>query len=316
MAELEQVLDRTRKEHTTERVFLIDQQDLFLVKLLDEQELELKQRDGDLDTLRRRLAELERRGPGSLPPPLVPLASAPPAPVPLVVLDQPPESLSSEQERAERAELERTAQKLAEDRERARETVARLQAQRDEAQNAVARIARERDDALYEIHRLRSELGGPRIPLSTRPPSAETRAPSSSSSGSSPIASTRGDAQDVQPISSILSPPRGNPHSSPIPSRLSPPPARLSPRASPPPPPASLPPEELRRALTGPSSVQPSPPTSPSSVQPSPDSRSALKQKPDANTRPLVGYSLGTGSVEPEHLSQPPPMPPKGSAQR
>ena len=27
-----------------------------------------------------------------------------------------------------------------------------------------------------------------------------------------------------------------------------------------------------------------------------------MKQKPDASTRPLVGYSLGTGSVEPESL--------------
>src|SRR6478752_486377 len=88
ISELEQVLDRTRKEHAHERGYLIDQQDLFLVKLLDEQE------------------------------------------------------------------LERTAQKLAEDRERARETVARLQAQRDEAQIAVARIERERDEALHEIHRL------------------------------------------------------------------------------------------------------------------------------------------------------------------
>src|SRR4051794_16910447 len=61
IAELERVLDRTRKEHKDERTFFIDQQDLFLVKLLDEQELELKQRDGDLETLRGRLAEFERR---------------------------------------------------------------------------------------------------------------------------------------------------------------------------------------------------------------------------------------------------------------
>ncbi|HEY0469949.1 MAG TPA: hypothetical protein VGC79_37440, partial [Polyangiaceae bacterium] len=183
-----------------------------------------------------------------------------------------------------------------------------------------------RDEALYEIHRLRSELGGPRIPLSTLPPSTETRrdsspgraqplaqlqmdarfgqplSPASSPSASSPLASSAGEAQ---PISSILSPPRGNPFTSPIPSRLSPPPSRLSPapfsRNSPPP-------EELRRALTG-----------AASMQPSPDSRSPLKKKPDASTRPLVGYSLGTGSVEPEslegatHLS---PSPPPSSTKR
>jgi hypothetical protein len=51
-----------------------------------------------------------------------------------------------------------------------------------------------------------------------------------------------------------------------------------------------------------------------SASQPPVESRSSpLKQKPDASTRPLVGYSLGTGSVEPEsfqsatHLSPHPP---------
>ncbi len=335
IAQLELVLDRTRKEHAQERLYLIDQQDLFLVKLLDEQELELKQRDGDLDTLRGRLAELERRGPLSLPPPVVQLPAVSPSTLRLSELEE-PTSAVSEQERAERAELERTTQKLAEDRERARETVARLQAQRDEAQTAVARIGKERDDALHEIHRLKSELGGPRIPMSTRPPPSETRRdstsgrvqtgllgldqlenalvaqalapgnrPTSPAPANSPIASSASDSPQRQPISSILSPPRSNPHASPIPSRLSPPPARLSPT------PAarnSLPPEELRQALTG-----------PSSAQPSADSRPALKQKPEASTRPLIGYSLGTGSVETERLegaAQLSPNPPKGSAKR
>ncbi|MEI9948908.1 MAG: hypothetical protein WDO74_07980 [Pseudomonadota bacterium] len=258
VAELELVLDRTRKEHARERGFLIDQQDLFLVKLIDEQELELKRRDDDLDTLRGRLAELERSDSVTLPPPAVQPSSEPYAAVRLVELDQPAESASSELDRAELAELERTAQKLAEDRERARETVARLQAQRDEAQNAVARIGKERDDAFHEIHRLKSELGGPRIPMSTLPPSNETRRdssaaraqaarlsldqlaleghlgqavspaslptspPASFASASSPIMSSASDSPRGQPISSVLRPPRSNPYASPIPSRLSP----------------------------------------------------------------------------------------------
>ena len=322
IAELELVLDRTRKEHAQERGYLIDQQDLFLVKLLDEQELELKQRDSQLEALRARLSELERRDQVALAPTLV-QRSEPAPPLQLVEADQPPASLGSAMDRAEHAELERTAQKLAEDRERARETVARLQAQRDEAQNAVARIGKERDEALHEIHRLKSELGGPRIPLSTRPPSGESRrdsspgrsqpgafalgqlelearlgqpvVPGSSAAASSPLPSSASESQQSQPISSILSPPRGIPFSAPIPSRLSPSPSRLSPspsRLSPSPSSRnSPPPEELRMALTH----------SPS-VQPAPESRSALKQKPDASTRPLVGYSLGTGSVEPESL--------------
>jgi hypothetical protein len=230
-------------------------------------------------------------------------------------------SSSSELERAERAELERTAQKLAEDRERARETVSRLQAQRDEAQSSVARISKERDEALQLIHRLKAELGGPRIPMSTRPPPAETQrdsantwalgvaltrgeleteaqlipptAPMSSphASPSSPFAASAPPAASSSPrlpaISSVLSPPRSNPNAATLSTRLSPPPARLSPlpaRHSPPP-------EELRRALTSSPAMQSS-----ASGQP------PLKQKPDASTRPLVGYSLDNDAIEAEHL--------------
>jgi hypothetical protein len=313
IAELERVLDRTRKEHAVERVFLIDQQDLFLVKLLDEQELELKQRDLELAALRARLAELE---PDELGAP--PALAAPPSTTETLTLieHESAHDAASEEDRAERAELERTALKLAEDRERARETVARLQLQRDEAQSAVVRIGQERDQALHEIHRLKSELGGPRIPLSTLPPSAEMRRDSNRvaaqpglpslaqlevearlgqpiaqvhpvgfGSLSSHLVDTGSDARSPQPISSILSPPPSSSDPSPIPSRLSPPPLRMSPS------PASLPPEELRRALTG-----------PSSVRPSTDSRPPLSQKPAASTRTVGGYSLGTGDLEPERL--------------
>jgi len=335
ISQLESVLDRSRKEHAQERSFLIEQQDLFLVKLLDEQELVLKQRDGELETLRARLAELERRDQVALAPTMVP-ASEPPAQVQLALVEPSAESAITGLYRAEHEELQRTAQKLAEDRERARETVARLQAQRDEAQSAVARVSKERDDALFEIHRLKSELGGPRIPLSTRPPSFDSRrdssagraqaallsleeemqlgqptVPRSSPSGSSaslssPVASSASDARRGQPISSILRPPPSKPNASPFPSRLSPPPARLSPLPAEP---ISQPPEELRRALTRSSSPQ-------HTVE---SLSSPLKQKPDASTRPLVGYSLGTDSVEPELLegaSHRSPNPPPGSLKR
>ncbi|MET0793953.1 MAG: hypothetical protein ABW061_20705 [Polyangiaceae bacterium] len=326
--QLELVLDRTRKEHLSERTYLIDQQDLFLVKLLDEQEVELKRRDTDLEVLRGRLLELERRQIVTLPPPFVSLPSLTPQPVQRV---EPSESVappSSELERAERAELERTAQKLAEDRERARETVSRLQAQRDEAQSAVARISKERDEALHQIHRLKAELGGPRIPLSTRPPPADPRRDSaqaralgaaltldqletearlsrptaapasargaSASSGEEPVSSL--------PVISVLSPPPSSPRATPLSTRLSPPPTRLSP----PPSPHSPPPEELRRALTAPPSM-----LSSASSQP------PLKQKPDASTRPLVGYSVANEGIEAEHLEgvrlSSRPVPPSGT---
>jgi len=321
--QLESVLDRTRREHSRERAFLIDQQDTFLVRLLDDQEAELKRRDHDIEVLRGRLVELERRQMVTVPPPLAQLPSLQPQPLELVE-PRASEPQMSELDRAERAELERTAQKLSEDRERARETVARLQAQRDEAQSAVARISKERDDALQQIHRLKSELGGPRIPHSTRPPASETprdqarafghtltldqlemearlnrpTAPSPASSptassptassptASSPVSSSPPSSPRVPAISSVLNPPRSNPNTAPLPTRLSPPPTRQSP----PPAKHSLPPEELRRALT-----------SPPSVQSAASSRPPLKQKPDPSTRPLVGYSVNE-SIEAEQL--------------
>lgn len=316
LEQLERVLYRTRQEYERERAFLIDQQDAFLVKLLDEQEAELKRRDVDLDILRGRLAELERRESGETRPPAVQLPSLQPPPVELIEPKQATGQGLTELERAEHAELERTAQKLAEDRERARATVARLQAQRDDAQSAVLRISKERDDALYQIHRLRSELGGPRIPVSTLPPPPDplrdpvaTRAPKSTpnshaqgnlpprsgstdpafASESSPSSAEASDGRDGTAIRSVLRPPRSNPNAAPLPTRLSPPPTRLSP------PPAKSSPSPGQLGGT---------PTVPPSAQSSASSRPPLKQKPDPSTRPLVGYSMSQDSVEPEHLAE------------
>jgi hypothetical protein len=314
---LEQALDRARKDEQRERRFLLEQQDAFIVDLIDEQEAELARRDRDLDVLRTRLAELERRNIDTVPPPTVDTRGS--GRLEITRIDH--EALALD--RAERAELERTAQKLSEDRERARETVRRLQTQRDEAQSAVTRISQERDDALQQINRLKSELGGPRIPLSTRPPPVEprksdvasTKPPSVASKnppaelkldhveidarpGRSPVsapqlnvpaASSLGATQrppsGQAPISSVMSPPRSNPLAAPSP----------KPKLSPPP-------EELRSALI----------TSPVMQPLGSSSRPPLKQKPDASTRPLVGYSLNDDSVQAERLegvrlSKPPP---------
>jgi hypothetical protein len=321
VAQLEQALDRSRKDAEREREFLTDQHDAFIVDLMDEQEGELERRDRDLTVLRERLAEIERRSTvETVPPPTVDTRGSGRMRVAKV------EDEGTALDRAERAELERTAQKLAEDRERARETVARLQAQRDEAQGAVTRITKERDDALSQINRLKSELGGPRIPLSTRPPPVESRKPDAATTKppaasskipaaeltldhleidarlgrptvsapqlnlpprNSPLSSPSAAPRPTAPapsISSIVTPPRSNPLAAPLPPRLSPPP------------------EELRIALTASPALQPL----------GASSRPPLKQKPDVSTRPLVGYSLNDDSVEPERLegvrlSKPPP---------
>ncbi len=335
IALLEQALDRSRKDNERERTFLLEQQDAFIVTLLDDQEVVLKSRDSDLETLRGRVAELERRPPSTLAPlaatlpPTRPERSSPGASSsPIASSAALPSSPPSDMDRAERAELERTAQKLSDDRERARETVQRLQAQRDEAQGAVARISKERDEALQQVHRLKAELGGPRI--STRPPSAEGRfrdsaqfripstaadlltldglemearltRPVTPSQPGMPAVSPSQPGMAAQSASPPSSPPVSSskpainsvlspPRSNPNASPLS---TRLSPppsRLSPPPSRKSPPPEELRRALTNP----PLPSAS--------SSRPALKQKPDPSTRPLVGYSMGNESVETEHL--------------
>ncbi len=317
VALLEQALDRARKDAEREREFLTEQHDAFIVDLMDEQEGELERRDRDLEVLRERLAEIERRNTvETVPPPTADTRGS------ARMKAAPVDDEGSALDRAERAELERTAQKLAEDRERARETVARLQAQRDEAQNVVSRVTKERDEALLQINRLKSELGGPRIPLSTHPPPVESRKPEATStkppSAASkhlaaeltldhleidarlsrpqvsapqlalpPKISTSAAPRPTAPapsIGSIATPPRSNPFAAPLPARLSPPP------------------EELRLALTASPALQPLGATS---------SRPPLKQKPDVSTRPLVGYSLNDGveaeQLEGVRLSKPPP---------
>jgi hypothetical protein len=312
---LEQTLERTRKEAERERVFLTDQHDAFIVDLMDEQEGELARRDRDLNILRERLAEIERRNTPTVPPPAADTRGSGRMKAALV------EDEGAALDRAERAELERTAQKLAEDRERARETVQRLQAQRDDAQSAVSRISKERDEALHQIHRLKSELGGPRIPLSTRPPPNESRRPDAGSTRPPATSKNPGieltlDTLDIdarlsrQPVSApqLLVPASGSsPVSAPKPSIPGPPissvmaPPRSDPLTAPAAPRISPPPDELRRALTSSPVLQPL----------GASTRPPLKQKPDASTRPLVGYSLNdeheAEQLEGVRLSKPPP---------
>jgi len=342
---LEQALDRARKETERERKFLTEQHDAFIVDLLDEQEGELERRDAELHRLREELAslrvqnaELEKRA-------IEKSRELPTVPPPNLDARSSSRMRAAERidegtalDRAERAELERTAQKLAEDRERARETVQRLQTQRDEAQSAVVRVTRERDEALEQIFRLKAELGGPRIPLSSRAPQLESRKPEASQPGQQApkrieltLDSVEVDAQlrvpevrtpqleipgtspaqkptaPAPPITSVVTPPRSSPSAARAPSRSSPGTLpRINALAAPLStslPPNSPPPDELRSALTSSPVLQP--------VVAS--SRPPLKQKPDASSRPLVGYSLNDEHIEPEQLegvrlSKPPPL--------
>ena len=199
---------------------------------------------------------------------------------------------------------------------RARDTVARLQAQRDEAQSAVGRISKERDEALHEIYRLRSELGGPRTPLSTIPPPAVNRRDPNSALAAPRHESTREtdrptpspaplsprgrDESQPATVSSVLSPPRSNPNAAPLPTRLSPPPTRLSrPTAK------DSSPDKGKRTPPVPATI-----AAPTSSHP------PLKQKPDVNTRPLIGYSMTQEAIEPERVESARQAAPPGSGKR
>lgn len=347
---LEQALDRARKDAEREKQFLTEQHDAFIVDLMDEQEGELERRDAELHTLREELANLRARQAELEKQERVSSRDLPTMPPPnfdarsssrMRVAERMDEGTALD--RAERIELERTAHKLAEDRERARETVQRLQAQRDDAQSTVTRVTKERDDALAQIFRLKAELGGPRIPLSTRPPQQDSRKPEAPAHSSKPpkgidltLDSIEIDPQlglvqvrtpqlevpalpsiqqkptaPAPPITSVMSPPSSKPsdvgaapRSNPLAAPKAP---RVSALAAPlstsQPPNASPPPDELRSALTSSPALQPL----------GASSRPPLKQKPDVSTRPLVGYSLNDEHVEPEQiegvrLSKPPPI--------
>ncbi|HEY4104513.1 MAG TPA: hypothetical protein VGM44_11510 [Polyangiaceae bacterium] len=334
---LERALNQARADGERERKFLIDEHDAFIVDLLDEQEGELEKRDRDLHVLRGRLSEIERRDQlPTVPPPNADASSSA-----RMRVAQKLEDDGSALVRAERAELERTAQKLAEDRERARETVSRLQAQRDEAQATVVRVTKERDDALDQVRRLKAELGGPRLPLSTRPPPVESRRPElplskppalASKSGSeltldsldfdgalgrAPLSAAPVNAPEssllkatapAPALGSVVAPPRPNPLAAPAfaPAPRSGPQTSSVPRSNP-----QTSPTPRSNPLAAPPPARLSPPpdelrlalTSSPVLQPlGASTRPPLKQKPDVSLRPLVGYSLGDEEIEAEQI--------------
>jgi predicted nucleic acid-binding Zn-ribbon protein len=292
---LEQAMERARQNAEQEKNYLITQHDAFITELIEDHEAEL-------DTLRTQFASGGPREPIDLER----LSSIPP---PITVGARPLHAQATQAAQApaaEVAELERHAKKLREEQHAAREALLRLQAQRDEAQATVVKLTRERDDAHAQVARLQTELGGPRVSLSPQPPPA---AESRRSSGSSPYTSAAPPVASAAPapVPAALRPtPRPPAHTLKLDqvemdAALSRPPAvapaPLTKPAEPPPANAEIPrltppPAELRAALTGvhfpPLEIEPA--------------RSPLKQKPDPSTRPLIGYSLGAGSIRPERI--------------
>lgn len=276
VAELEQELGNERREAERQCKFLTDQHDEFLAALLEEHEGALATAgEGQTRRMNADVSDLTQK--------LVQVESA-----------------------RDQSELECR---------RARDALAKVQAQRDEAQARGQSRERERDELRAEASMLRARLGTLRTASTTPPPPVTSGPPPSFRPPSlRPPRALELDSGELEsnlhsrrssprlPTSAVLSaetaddparmdirPGVGDPTPSepPPPPSFGPPPSGWTP-----PPPAPEPTEPpARRAI----SVASMPP---SQIPKLP----ALKQKPDATSRPLISYSLGKGGVESELL--------------
>jgi len=139
-----ELLEQQLREARGDREFLIEEQDRFLLGLLEEHEQTvtrvLAERDEAFERLEQQLRQVRetpttsarRTNPG--------LGDASP-PVPSV-------------RPAPREDIDKNVEKLLAERERSREVLRRLQQQRDEAQQALAEVTKERDRYLSELARI------------------------------------------------------------------------------------------------------------------------------------------------------------------
>jgi hypothetical protein len=282
VALLEQTLERTHREASAERAYILEQQDAFIAAMMEDHEQVLVELHRELDAAKAR------------------------PPFRTTTLPDFAGLSAPSEEKDLRGALdaaERTIEKLFGERDRARETLLKLQAQRDEAQATVARLTRERDQARAEQTQSRftdavrqvippstTPLPGFRV-APTLPPPESPRRPLSG--GPNPEAPTPGSAGAVA-VASIRTRPAEQPaHPSP-------------------------PPEELRAALHSPRENAPTTPPKRSFTPPGPplittppaDTASAAPTAPppapapsrEPGPRASGGYSL-TNSVAPEHVA-------------
>jgi predicted nucleic acid-binding Zn-ribbon protein len=326
---LEQSLERAKKESTSERAYILEQQDAFIAGLLEEHERVVAELRKEPEPTRERMSQRPTATPGSLTD--LPAQPASPsdslANLPAQTVTEPAPAPAPDNP-AELDALRQDLERLLADRERTREALLKLQAQRDEAQAAVVRLTRERDLARAEgaqnrigdavrqaipVHtptptpagRMAATLPGsegPRDrspsspvnqPLQTqKPPSSRKNAPESA-----PVLNERS-ARTTQPMPVGVQRPRA-------------PALDLPPRELRTP---SPPPEELRAALHAPTTPLPPPPVlTPTPVTPrGPEVRlnepeapvappTSKKPKLESSVRPTGGYSLTEG-VAPERV--------------
>jgi hypothetical protein len=319
VALLEQALAKAAVEAKSERAYILEQQDAFIVGMLEDHEHAVAELRREIDVTRERLSQRPTANPGSLTDLLAvaqPAAGPPtePAPAPDI--------------RLELEAAKKDVEKLLADRERTRETLLKLQAQRDEAQATVVKLTRERDLARSEG--AQNRIGNAvrqAIPVHTPSPTPAGRMASTQPPPESPRANQPSPSQPIastKPVSSRKQRPtepasasneRSLRTTNPMPFGVSRPRAPgfdLAPREQRIP---SPPPEELRAALHPPATpLPPAPIMTPAPVTPrGPEARlaepavpgpspAAKNSKHDPSVRPAGGYSM-TNSVAPERVN-------------
>lgn len=275
---LEQSLERAHVEAQRERAYILDQQDAFIVAMMDDHEQVIAELNREIDATRHRSSQR-----------------------PLIAELAPARDSDDSGVQSELEEAKQTIEKLLGERDRARETLLKVQAQRDEAQAELVDLQRQRSGQL----RVGAGISSPNLRNAPTLPPPETARPASSPhSAPVPVIVPKGPLDDLslddtgpQAFGSIR--PRAP--------ELAFSPRDLADRISPPP-------EELRAAVHSPSSasmqrVQPpkrsfTPPGPPPSV-PQPNSANGVASQPSASTPRPGGYSM-TNSVAPEHVTDAP----------
>lgn len=271
VAALKRALSELQERSRQERQFIVEEHDRFLSSILDEHERTVLELQVERDALRSELAGVRSSSEAETLPPAASALTGPPD----------PEALAIEDLRLRLERVNKTVDRLTEEREQAREALKRLQAQRDAAQAALEQIHRERRGQGAELR------AAGLTSLSSPPPVK--------SGGAVPTESTSSTRPSRLPTL--------RPRPEPVALKHVPEPSAASGLAQT----DSVPPLELRGAVTGPPRRTAA--REGASILSQASRPPLLKRKPDPTERPLVDYSFTGGDIEAEHLgasSRPP----------
>jgi hypothetical protein len=305
---LEQALVKAGDEAKREREYLIDQQDAFIVALLEDHERAVAELRRELDVARERSSQRPTASSLSdLAPVSAPISAGPatePAPAPDV--------------RLELEAAKKDVERLLAERERTRETLLKLQAQRDEAQASVVKLTRERELVRAEgVHHRIGDAVRQAIPVHTPMPTPTGRMATTQPPPESPrpagLAGTPASNRNPRATEPAPFNEKSSRQTDPMPVGIA---RTRSPSIDPLPREPRIPsppPEELRAAIHAPETpLPPAPVMTPVPVTPhGPEAKldaplvpsgPPSNQKHDPSIRPTGGYSM-TNSVAPERVN-------------